>query len=463
MSENNFDLESDLHKNDNFDFIEELSSYIYHRYPVHPLWAKLLASMTLASVLTWDMNFYNKYGKNRMNLWITYLAPSGDFKSTPIDEITVSLLKAVGEEVQHYFILPSIASTVEGMIKYFSEIHTKESRGWGGLVVRDELTTFFKESLNKDYLTDQMEIYSKMYDGTIYPRETMKFSRKDSLPVYMNLVGATTPRYLYDQLPIQFFFQGCGNRFLYVLHRVKDQPQYSTDDLFTHEPPKWTKEKLPIELEKFKECLVNAALSDFEILIDIDAEKESAKFRNEREALKLTIREHAFDAFKREYISRDWQKSLKLAQLHCFSREFQKPHIKAAHCMQILKEDIEWGQVIVRECYEHFDLIVKEWSAYSKTETKPVSMDINLAMRYLAVIKSYSTISQAQLAFEVGNIQRNDSFYNVLGYLINIGCVTQLSDTAEFIRKQGEKWMKEQKISPSFKQPPKLYRFEKEL
>jgi hypothetical protein len=27
------------------------------------------------------------------------------------------------------------------------------------------LTTFFKESLNKDYLTDEMEIYSKMYDG----------------------------------------------------------------------------------------------------------------------------------------------------------------------------------------------------------------------------------------------------------------------------------------------------------
>lgn len=398
-----------------------------------------------------------------MNMWITYLAPSGDFKSTPIDEITIPLLRAVGEEVQHYFILPSIASTVEGMIKYFSEIRAKESRSWGGLVVRDELTTFFKESLNKDYLTDEMEIYSKMYDGVIYPRETMKFSRRESLPVYMNLVGATTPRYLYDQLPMNFFFQGCGNRFLYVLHRVKEQPQYTTDNLFTHEPPKWTKERLPIELDNFRRCLKEAALSDFEILIDIDAEKESAKFRNERETLKLTIKEHSFDAFKREYISRDWQKSLKLAQLHCFSREFQKSHIKRVHTMQILKEDIEWGQTIVRECYEHFDLIVKEWSAYSKTETKPVSLDINLAMRYLAIIKSYTTISQAKLAFEVGNIQRNDIFYNVLGYLISIGCVTQLSDTGDYIRLQGKAWMNEQKINPGFKQPPKLYRFEKEL
>jgi len=167
-------------------------------------------------------------------MWVAYLAPSGDFKSAPIDEITIPLLRATGEEVQHYFILPSIASTVEGMIKYFSEIQAKEARSWGGLVIRDELTTFFKESLNKDYLTDEMEIYSKMYDGWLYPRETMKFSRKQSLPVYMNLVGATTPRYLYDQLPIQFFFQGCGNRFLYVRHQVKEQKQYHPYDLFTH-------------------------------------------------------------------------------------------------------------------------------------------------------------------------------------------------------------------------------------
>lgn len=413
--------------------------------------------------MTWNVSFYNRYGHNRMNLWIAYLAPSGDFKSTPIDEITIPLLRAVGGEVQHFFILPSIASTVEGMIKYFSDIHTKESRLWGGTVIRDELTTFFKESLNKDYLTDEMELYSKMYDGWLYPRETMRFSRKDSLPVYVNLVGATTPRYLYDQLPIQFFFQGCGNRFLYVRHQVEDQPHYTDDDLFTHEPPKWTKEKMPIELERFKDCLVQAALSDFEILIDIDAERESTKFRNEREILKQSIKEHSFDAFKREYISRDWQKSLKLAQLHCFSREFQKPHIKRIQTMSILKEDIEWGQQIVKECYEHFERAVKEWLAYSKTETRPAQLDINLTMRYLAIIKSYGTISQAKLAYEVGNTQRNDTFYNILGYLVQVGSIKQLTDTADFIRGKGLTWMRQMNIKPSFKHPPVLYEFVQEL
>jgi hypothetical protein len=442
-----------------FNFIDDLANYITDTYPVLPLWATLLSSTTLASALSRNIFFYNKYGHNRMNQWIAYFANSGDFKSTPIDEITVPLLDALGEENEHSFILPSIASSIEGMIKHFSE--NKSKNNWGGLVVRDELTTFFKESLNKDYLTDEMEIYSKMYDGILYPRETMRVTTKRTIPVYMNLVGATTPKYLYDQLPINFFFQGCGNRFLYVLDKRVTEHNYTDDDLFQHdyEAKKFTKESLPPELEPFLGCLREASQATFEILIDVEAEHESTKFRNEREALKKKILSQPINTFKAEYVSRDWQKSLKLAQLHCFSRDFQKEDYKKEGVLQILKDDIIWGQNIVKQCYEHFEQMVMDWSVYGDTKPQTLASDIKITIKYLNIIKSHGLISQARLALEVGNTQREKEFYPTLGFLISVGCIKQLKDTADLIRMKGLEWMKEQKINPKFKNPPTLYEY----
>ncbi|MBC7112551.1 MAG: hypothetical protein H5T34_00780 [Candidatus Methanomethyliales bacterium] len=285
------------------DFITDFGNYLKTHYPIHPLWADLLSATTLASVLTEDTFFRNNFGRNRCNLWIAYLAPSGDFKSVPIDECVIPLLRyltswyAKNTGQPRYFILPSIASSVEGMIKHLAEFNSR------GLIYRDELTTLFKESLHKDYLTDEFELYSKFYDGIIPPRETMKFNLREPLEVYVNLVGATTPQHLYHNLSLQFFFQGCGNRWLYVRHQVPKRA-YQEEELFVRDPPNWTKEELPTDLMKFADALIEASKTVVEFTIDPEAEKISTHFFNEREELRFELMKST-NPFIAEYVRRD--------------------------------------------------------------------------------------------------------------------------------------------------------------
>ena len=152
-----------MNENSVMDFIPEFSSYLKEHYPINDLWADLLSCTTLASVLAKDSHLETKYGKNKCNNWIAYFAPSGEFKSLPITEKITPLLTYVGNRIDRDIILPSIASTTEGLIKYFAE------KNASGIIVRDELTTLFKESFYRQYLTDELEIYSKMYDGWIPP------------------------------------------------------------------------------------------------------------------------------------------------------------------------------------------------------------------------------------------------------------------------------------------------------
>ena len=446
---------------DYIDFIPEMKQEILDRYPVLPLWADLLSCTTLSSVISKDTFFHNKYGDNRMNHWVSFFAPSGDFKSAPIDEVVVPMIRYVGKRTERYFILPSIASTVEGMIKYFGQIEEDKRVG---LIVRDELTTFFKESQYKDYLTDEMEIYSKMYDGKIYPRETMQFSTKDVMEVCTSLVGATTPKYLYDVMPLQFFFQGCGNRFCYVRQDAPTKGKYTDEDLFVHEPPKWSKEHtLSEDLVRLCGPLIKASQTRYTIVIDVNAEKISTEFRNKREELKRSIPEDSWDSFKREYISRDWQKSLKFAQSHCYSRDFLRPAYEKASTIMLLPEDIEWGQNIVLQCYDHFEKVVKEWRDHVITERPKSTINRNINAVYaLGIVKSFKEVSQTRLGLEIGDSNFGPKFYGAIRPLLEAGCISKIEDS-NYVRLKGIDWMNEMMIDPNFSRPPVIYKFEKKL
>lgn len=441
------------------DFIPEMTKHLMAHYPLHETWANLLSAATMSSALTNDTYFLDNRGPNSCNLWIGYFAPSGDYKTTPIQNVTTPLLSILQAKHDRCIILPSVASTIEGLIKYFKRF--PENRD--GVILKDELTMLFKE-VGKSYMTEEMELYSKTYDGELMPRSTMKFLSKDIMRVYVNLIGATTPRYLYAVMTEKFFFQGCGNRFLYVKNKLPVQNKDTVNTLF-NKTPKHDIEGIPAELEPFYNFLETITEAPYTILMgDQNALEMSVKFHNDRETAKDNIKETDENAFKKEYISRDWQKSLKLAQLHAISRKaYSKSSLKTQpdgkRLVEMECEDIEWGQKIVKDCFGHFESIVTEWKANIPTESQKVVTDTVLANRYLDRIKEYGVISQAKLAKEVGCIQRTDIFYNVLGYLINVGCVEQMPDCPEFIRKQGEQWMKEQMINPNFKTPPKLYKY----
>lgn len=436
------------------DFIPEFSKFLQSRYPIKPLWADLLAALTLAVALDQKTFYHNRFGDNRVNLWIAYIAPSGEFKSTPYDEIIEPLLEYIfGEE--NTPTLPSVLSTAEGMIKFFST--HKDNRS--GVINRDELTTFFSESLNKSYLTGEMEFYSRMYDGKINPRATMKIDSKHTMQVCVNLVGATTPRYLYDQLNINFFFQGCGNRFLYVRYNVPETKEFTGEELH---PPAERKndEGIPIDQQEFANFLLEVHKGPYDIVMsDKKCADMSAAFRVERNKLKYAIDDMGENAFKREYINRDWQKMLKLAQLRSISRMAGKAEIQDVRTVDISVEDMTWAIETIIACYADFETIVNEWKTRIPAEPPKIRKDSMLLGKYLSVVKSWGIVSQVRLAREVDCPGRGQAFMDIVGSLISGGYIEELPETGDQIRKRGEEWMLKQMINPKFKAPPHLYKF----
>jgi len=291
----------------------------------------------------------------------------------------------------------------------------------------------------------------------------MRFSLDKPLNVYVNLIGATTPKYVFELLKLQFFFQGCGNRFLYVFQNSKLKTDYEENELFKTEQPQWMKEEIDEELLPFAETLFQASQKPFLFILSDEAKKRSTEFRNERERLKTSIKEDAIDSFKREYISRDWQKSLKLAQLRALSRNLRSKARMKTGIIDIDERDILWAQKIIRKCYRHFETIVYRWLGSATAETVKITQDVPRALRYLMVIKSYGIVSQPRLAVDVGNTSRNREFYDTISFLVDAGCVKVLKNMSSWIRQQGMGWMEQQLIDPNFKRPPVLYKFVRDL
>jgi len=68
----------------------------------------------------------------------------------------------------------------------------------------------------------------------------------------------------------------------------------------------------------------------------------------------------------------------------------------------------------------------------------------------------------------VGNPRRNRTFYTIVQFLIDSGCIkvfdmSSMPNIAASIRKKGKEWMDKHMISPNFRNPPTLYGFVKTL
>ncbi len=98
---------------------------------------------------------------------------------------------------------------------FFSILCENPQRAW----IKDEMSGFIK-SFSKRYMSDMPELLSKVYDCTTESRRTKTGGHEVAEDPYLTIFSASTPilaRYFNEDL----FYQGLGNRFIYVMDFAK--------------------------------------------------------------------------------------------------------------------------------------------------------------------------------------------------------------------------------------------------
>jgi len=441
-------------------FIPRFSAMLHDRYPLPEEWTVKLACTTLASVIPRNARLKTKYGFNRCNIWNVVVTESGFFKSAPFDNVIKLILNYVDEKTDQYHILPSTASSIEGIIDRAIDEEVKLE----GLMFQDELTAWLKEAGEGKKYSPTFEYYSRMWDGWLDPRETRTVKVRRPIPVYVCLIGATTPKYLFKdpKIFIDSFFQGVGNRIDYTIYTANLPEDCRSDDLFPRE--RWSEEdKLDRELKEFANALLEYMKCKYPIYLDEDAKRISAEFLNKTNELINKIGPASRFSFKRSYYVRDWQKSLKYAQIHAISRGLKK----WLHAKQVIveSEDIEFGIKVILRNRKNFEQLVEKWIASVPEKEEVAQTDIRIVLRYLNIIKEYKLISSQKLAYEVGAASRDNRFYNIIKFLLESGCISQISGqrAREEVMLRGPKWCEKMLIKLPVRRAPILYRYEKDL
>jgi len=243
-------------------------------------------------------------------------------------------------------------------------------------------------------------MYSLLYDGVIYPRATRQVRVKKPIDVYVNLLGATTPQYLFENLDPKFFFQGVGNRVDFEIPNIEYEyktseelhPGVTGDDL-----DYWKTHTLSREQEKFGNMLINMIkivnMKENLILeLTPDARDRSREYYNQKQDEKEEYGEHDQFAYKCEYINRDWQKSLKYAGIIALSgyKVFDKDEISLIF---VDEKAVEGGQKVVEHNLKQFEKLHEKWMTYAREKEGVTENTTRIAMKYLAVIEERKLVS----------------------------------------------------------------------
>ena len=202
----------------------------------------------------------DKIGPVYGNIAAGYIAGSGQYKSSPVQQRINPLLRSIND-LQHEMVCLEHGTTLEKFKERKSLIELgKASRGpktkeWHfendelsaiesefrdcilpnqfttsgmttqlikqpiGMIIGDEVTTMFNDS-GKEWASDVFEFISRLYDCD--PSKKVTQARSVEIPenTYVTFLFMTTT-YLYKLLTDSFFLQGTGNRILWVVEEAQ--------------------------------------------------------------------------------------------------------------------------------------------------------------------------------------------------------------------------------------------------
>jgi hypothetical protein len=268
--------------------LRDITKYIVDRCPTSYSWAECQSLVLLSLAMGLKRHIKTKMGRVRAHLFILNVGPSRiAFKTVPIKYYSREILLKMCELGERNFKMAK-RHTVEAMIGILSEGKNKkknkkkkgnnqnnpEEQGETNnqqnqnqnqnqtenttttnnqeqgqdqdqdplnpnsdillnneaIMIYDEISSFFKDTKNKKWMSDALEFISELWDNWVGERETKTHGHEGGVRAFISILGATTDHF-FETIDRSFFVQGTGNRFLFVLSMPRDiQMNFDTEE-----------------------------------------------------------------------------------------------------------------------------------------------------------------------------------------------------------------------------------------
>ena len=179
----------------------------------------------LLSSACWKVYTVDNYSQLAPNIWIQIISPSGDGKTLPIDHFIIPVLEKLEKMLStkdERYILHLSDYNKESLIKYFKEQKPKKDKNVTrlvlkyGLLSKDENTMYLEAANSKGYMKDIIAVESKIYDGKLNRKITIARGLEEVPKCFKANISATTPA-IYVFMKVNAFIQGGWNRYDFII------------------------------------------------------------------------------------------------------------------------------------------------------------------------------------------------------------------------------------------------------
>ena len=347
--------------------VGELAKFMLKDTPTNPDWCENLACALVGTIAGAvdegeEREIRNAFGKLRPNIFTIYIGASRlGFKTVPLKSAVRPLLNKVTNMYNEKTCLENGITKEEydervfGFLKLTAkEKNTNEGKKeklfldrvgrqlvnfeapesftsegvttWltkhpCGMIASDEFTNMFKGTTGKDYMANVMETLSRLYDSEIEKKATISRGVEDVKNIHICFASATTP-YILTLMEEAFFWQGMGNRILWIIDDTIEKIDVKEEENFAMFF--WNVERSIEHDNAFDELATNLAgirnLPKGQVLLDFDAKVELNRFR-------IHMYNEAVDLYQEDMMNKDSsfiaglaQNAMKLALIHCIGR-----------------------------------------------------------------------------------------------------------------------------------------------
>jgi len=392
--------------------VRELAEFMLEGVQTHPDWCESLASVLVGMMMDKSRYMANNLGTVRGNLFFIYVGASGlSFKTIPLVRAVRPMLDALTSTV-NADVLKEEGMTIEQLRGSLSQLgkadgNEKKTKTWStekrrleeiesrlvdfttlqvftsesltshlgkfpqGMICGDEYTKMFKGANKKDYLTDNMEDLSRLYDCDMEKKGTISRGVEYPKDAYICFASATT-YYLLTLMTSDFFLQGTGNRIMWILDdelTMVDVEEEAVKGKFFWDPKR--EEEFKGKMDSIvKKLLAIRYLPTGLIAPDIVAAANLDRYR-------LRMYNEAVELFNEDLINKDAnliarlaQNAMKLALVHCVGRAAEDGYESVkeysddpTNKLEITDEDAQWA---IDKTQRHYVYYQKMWEIASR-------------------------------------------------------------------------------------------------
>lgn len=409
--------------------VRELAIALHTNVPTHDDWAESLACCLIGTMTGMERRIVTNFGNIYANVFTIYVGASGlSFKTVPLIKLARPILKELtkisnqttceehGISLEQYTdLVESIdnATSIEkrttawqlrkqqlkilqqnfedfvGPQKFSSEfLITWLNQHPQCMIVSDEYTKMFKGAKTKDYLSDNMEDLSRLYDCDMEKVGTQSRGIENPDKAFVSFCSATT-YYLLTMMNDDFFIQGTGNRILWIFDDLRQEIDIEAalieSNFFwgineSHE----FDEQIKLLAQKL---YIIRSLPEGVIPFDPDAGVILDRYR-------LTKYNEAVKHFNIDLLDKDAnliarlaQNAMKLALTHCIGRYAELQYNgDPVLSMSVSKHDVTWAIQKMEKHLQHYLTMKDVASRVRNTTARSYATDYD---RVVYIIKKF--------------------------------------------------------------------------